>query len=223
MDSDSGAISSLDKDDILDPKSIAKRSVRVSNSRPTCFVSNATCASLLLDCSDEAKNLNSNDRVSKKRKKEAVDDRALEDHLQHLEFEEKGEMLNFSDSKAVLAVQEIVALVQSANDEFINNNPALQHLCVETVATELLLDAASSISDNEERVEMLNSWAAIFATLVQSANNMLDKQEDLKQSSVSGHIGKLHDLNIRALSFFEHCIYDTLKTLDFILPTKQTW
>jgi hypothetical protein len=41
---------------------------------------------------------------------------------------------------------------------------------------------------------MLNSWDAILATMVQSAKNMLDKQEDLMQSSVSGHIGKLHDL-----------------------------
>jgi hypothetical protein len=59
-------------------------------------------------------------------------------------LEEKGKMLNSPDGKAVLAVQEIVALVQSANDEFINGKPALQHLCVETVGTELLLCCAKS-------------------------------------------------------------------------------
>jgi hypothetical protein len=188
MDNDSGAISSLDKDDVLDPKSIAQRSVGVSNSRPTCFVSSATCAPLLLDCSNEAKNLNSNDRVSKKQKKEAVEDGAFEDQLQHIEED------------------------------------ATTKKAIKRTKWELLLDAASSlplaktslksssISDNQERAEMLNSWDAILATLVQSANdkfipdlqhlyvekvatefmakNMLDKQEDLMQSGVSGHIGK---------------------------------
>jgi hypothetical protein len=174
----SDAISALDKDDVLDPKSIAKRSVGVTSSRsPTCFIR------WLLDSSDEKNNLNTNDRVSKKRKKkEAVEDQALAEQLQRIEadaaakkavkrkkrmeLEERGEMLNSSDGKAVLAVQEIVALVQSVKDKYINGNPALQQLCVETVAMD---------------------------DMVFMAKNMLDKQEDFTQRRVSGHIGKLHD------------------------------
>ncbi len=181
MGSDSSdAISSLDKDDdILDPKSIAKRAVGVTNARsPTCFISSAR----LLGCSDEENYLNSNDRVSKKRKKkEAFEDQALAEQLQHIEadaaakkamkrtkrqLEEMREMLNSSDGKAVLAVQEIVALVQSAKDKYINGNPALQQLCVETVAMD---------------------------DMVFMAKNMLEKQEIFTQGRVSGHIGKSHD------------------------------
>jgi hypothetical protein len=186
-DSSSDSISILDKDDVLDPKSIAKRSVEATSSRsPTCFVSSVTsCASWLLDCScsDEENNLSSNDRVSKKRKKkEVVADQALAEQLQRIEadaatkkamkrksrreLEERGKMLNSSDGKAVLAVQEIVALVQSAKDTYINGNSALQQLCVETVAMD---------------------------DMVFMAKNMLDKQKDFTQGGVSGHIGKLHD------------------------------
>jgi hypothetical protein len=134
---------------------------------------------LLLEFSDEENNLNSNDRVSKKRKKkEAVEDRALAEQLQHAEedaekkakkrrlLKEEMEMLNSSDGKALLAVQEIIALVQSAKGKYINNNQALQQFCVETVAMD---------------------------DMVVMAKNMLDKQEDFMQRRVSGHIGKLHD------------------------------
>ncbi len=126
-------------------------------------------------CSDEYNNLNSNDR-------EVAEDRALPEQLQHIEedaaakkssfkrqkreSEERGGMLNSSYGLAILAVQEIVALVQSAKDKYINGHPALQQLCVETVAMD---------------------------DMVFMAKNMLDKQEDFTQGGVSGHIGKLHD------------------------------
>ena len=134
MDSDSGATSSIDKDDVLDPKSIAKRSAGVSNSRPTCFVSSATCASLLLDCSNETKNLNSNDRVNKKRKTEVIEDRALEDQLQHIEED--------AAAKKVIKRIKWELLLQDAA-----SSPQLTKTSLKS----------PSISDNEERGEMLNS------------------------------------------------------------------
>jgi hypothetical protein len=69
------------------------------------------------------------------------------------------------DGKAVLW-QEIDALVQSVNDKFINNNPALQPFCVETMA----------IDDMEVM-----------------AKNMSHKQRDFMQRDVSGYVGKLRD------------------------------
>ncbi len=79
---------------------------------------------------------------------------------------EQNEMRIFSDGKAFLAVQEIVALAQRAKEKFLNNSQTLQKLCVEPVAVD---------------------------DLVLMAKNMLDKQEDLVQRRVSGHIGKLRD------------------------------
>jgi hypothetical protein len=68
-------------------------------------------------------------------------------------------------AQAVLG-QEIDAMVQSANDKFIYNNPALQRFCVETIA----------IDD----IEVM-------------AKNMSHKQGDFMQTGVSGYVGKLRD------------------------------
>ncbi|KAL9182764.1 hypothetical protein ACHAXT_004043 [Thalassiosira profunda] len=62
---------------------------------------------------------------------------------------EKRRMAKSSDGKAVLAVQEIIALVQSAKAQFIDNNPTLmkQHNCLEAVTIDDMVFFAKNLLD----------------------------------------------------------------------------
>ena len=78
---------------------------------------------------------------------------------------EKEEMSASSEGKAVLAVQEIVALVGTVKENIARNHPALGRHSVEAV----------TIDD-----------------MVFFAKNMLDKQGEFIREQISGHIGMLH-------------------------------
>lgn len=79
--------------------------------------------------------------------------------------EERRQMAESSDGKAVLAVQEIIALVKTAKEKFIDNSRALQQHNVGAVAI-----------DN----------------MAFMAKNMVDKQEDFIRNHISGYIGMSH-------------------------------
>jgi hypothetical protein len=59
-------------------------------------------------------------------------------------------MTESSDGKAVLAVQDIIALVQTAKKKFIDNNPALQHNNVEAVAIDDMFFMAKNVLNKQQ-------------------------------------------------------------------------
>ena len=75
------------------------------------------------------------------------------------------EMTKPNEGRVVLAVQEIIALVKTAQDTFIDSNPALKDYSVDAAA------AAAGM--------------AIFV------KKMVDEQEKFIQNQVPGYIGKL--------------------------------
>lgn len=115
-------------------------------------------------------------RRKRRNKEEEAADREMAEKLQRMEenaarkasaSEERRQMAKSSDGKAVLAVQEIIALVKAAKERFIDSNRALQRHNVEAV----------TIDD-----------------MVFMAKNMLDKQEEFIHNQISGYIGVSCDL-----------------------------
>lgn len=88
------------------------------------------------------------------REKEAKD-RELAEKLQTLEEDtarkaNASQMTESSDGKAVLAVQDIIAMVKTAKKKFIDNNPALQHYNVEAVAIDDMFFMAKNMLNKQQ-------------------------------------------------------------------------
>mmetsp|Transcript_14838 Transcript_14838/g.26967 ORF Transcript_14838/g.26967 Transcript_14838/m.26967 type:complete len:660 (+) Transcript_14838:184-2163(+) len=144
--------------------------------KPSSAKNHPFCISLL-ESTDEENERRSPNLPSSKRNKRKLDRREAEDRelAERLQKEEKmaarkasscgrraeKEMTKSSDGKAVLAVQEIIALVTTAKQKFITSNPSLQRYCVEAV----------TIDD-----------------MVYFAKNMLDLQEEFMQKQINGYI-----------------------------------
>ncbi|KAL7524685.1 hypothetical protein ACHAXR_001548, partial [Thalassiosira sp. AJA248-18] len=157
----------IDSDDDEDRKPAAK--VRVVNT------SHPPCISLLDDSDEENHGMSPNSKkrkscVSSKRREDA--DRELAEKLQRQENfafaskkasarKEKKAMAKSSDGKAVLAVQEIIALVKTAKEKYIDRHPALKQHSLEAV----------TIDD-----------------MVFFAKNLLVLQEEFMGKNISGYI-----------------------------------
>ena len=118
-----------------------------------------------------AKELQRAERKEARVSRSSSADRELAQKLQRMEDEatrkasltkERSLMAKSSDGKAVLAVQEIIALVKTSKQQFIDSNPALLRYSVETV----------TIDD-----------------MVFMAKNMLEKQKEFIDEQRPGHIG----------------------------------
>ena len=161
-----------------------------------------------------AKELQRAERKEARVSRSSSADRELAQKLQRMEDEatrkasptkERSLMAKSSDGKAVLAVQEIITLVKTSKQQFIDNNPALLRYSVETV----------TIDD-----------------MVLMAKNMLEKQKEFIDEQRPGHIGMsrwwsghyLSRFSVRStfLACSRLSYRDKLKTSDIITLIKET-
>ena len=164
------------------------------------------CVSLL-DSSDEENFDNSGSYgmlspKSRKRRRAEEADRKLAQQLQAQEDKagtkansrkEKKAMAKSTDGKSVLAVQQIIALVKTAKEKYIDNNVGLhQHINANNITPAYMRGATASAataavggsSSTQETVE-----AVTIDDMVFFCKNMLDKQTEMIENGVSGFIG----------------------------------
>lgn len=162
------------------------------------------CVSLL-DSSDEENFDNSGSYgispKSRKRRRAEEADRKLAQQLQAQEDKagtkansrkEKKAMAKSTDGKSVLAVQQIIALVKTAKDKYIDNNVGLhQHIHANNMNPAYMRGAAATsataaVGGNsaQETIE-----AVTIDDMVFFCKNMLDKQTEMIENDVSGFIG----------------------------------
>jgi len=183
---------------LLDSGEGKKKSAMATNSDDPCVS--------LLDSSDEENFDNSGSYgmlspKSRKRRRAEEADRKLAQQLQAQEDKagtkansrkEKKAMAKSTDGKSVLAVQQIIALVKTAKDKYIDNNVGLhQHIHSNNMNPAYMRGAAASAaaiggSSSQETIE-----AVTIDDMVFFCKNMLEKQTEMIENSVSGFIGVL--------------------------------
>ena len=163
------------------------------------------CVSLL-DSSDEENFDNSGSYgmlspKSRKRRRAEEADRKLAQQLQAQEDKagtkansrkEKKAMAKSTDGKSVLAVQQIIALVKTAKDKYIDNNVGLhQHIHANNMNPAYMRGSAATSAtaavggnSTQETIE-----AVTIDDMVFFCKNMLDKQTEMIENDVSGFIG----------------------------------
>ena len=165
------------------------------------------CVSLL-DSSDEENFDNSGSYgmlspKSRKRSRAEEADRKLAQQLQAQEDKagtkansrkEKKAMAKSTDGKSVLAVQQIIALVKTAKEKYIDNNVGLhQHIHANNMNPAYMRGAATSAAaavggnSTQETIE-----AVTIDDMVFFCKNMLDKQTEMIENDVSGFIGCIY-------------------------------
>ena len=185
------------------------------------------CVSLL-DSSDEENinNLSSYGGMlspkSRKRRKAEEADRKLAQQLQAQEDKagtkansrkEKKAMAKSTDGKAVLAVQQIIALVKMAKEKYIDNNVGLNQHIHANMNPAYMRGAATSAaaaaggSSTQETIE-----AVTIDDMVFFCKNMLEKQTEMIENSVSGFIGMYIELSLFCLYRYV-CVLLTLTQL----------
>jgi len=202
LDSGEGNLPKSNEDEfisLLDSGEGMKKSAMATNSDDPCVS--------LLDSSDEENFDNSGSYgmlspKSRKRRRAEEADRKLAQQLQAQEDKagtkansrkEKKAMAKSTDGKSVLAVQQIIALVKTAKDKYIDNNVGLhQHIHANNMNPAYMRAAASAAtagggagSSTQETIE-----AVTIDDMVFFCKNMLDKQTEMIENDVSGYIGK---------------------------------
>ena len=143
-----------EEEEDLNRKPAAKPKVAAAAANPT---NNPLCISLLDDSDEENASMSPNRKKKRRRflsKAEAqaeAADRELAMKLQQQEDlagqkasarSEKKAMTKSSDGKAVLAVQEIIALVKTAKEKYFEQHPALKQYSLETVTIDDMVSIA---------------------------------------------------------------------------------
>lgn len=198
---------SADDIDILESKNTSTDDACISlldsgegKKKSSAANSDDPCVSLL-DSSDEENFDNSGSYgmlspKSRKRRRAEEADRKLAQQLQAQEDKagtkansrkEKKAMAKSTDGKSVLAVQQIIALVKTAKEKYVDNNVGLHNNMNPAYMRGAATSAASGAggSSAQETIE-----AVTIDDMVFFCKNMLEKQTEMIENSVSGFIGE---------------------------------
>ena len=213
VDDEDKKISSANDIDILESKNTSTDDACISlldsgegKKKSATANSDDPCVSLL-DSSDEENFDNSGSYgmlspKSRKRRRAEEADRKLAQQLQAQEDKagtkansrkEKKAMAKSTDGKSVLAVQQIIALVKTAKEKYIDNNVGLhQHIHANNMNPAYMRGAAATSAttavggrnSTQETIE-----AVTIDDMVFFCKNMLEKQTEMIENGVSGFIG----------------------------------